>query len=124
MPDKHPGREEVCLQFRWILGPDLSTLSYRVICLILQKMDLSHNREIQRNLSVLMNCDFTSLKTSILHDCDLSKIYRDSLVTGRLLSSENLDLSRNFDLTGCFGKLSSEGDNLKKQRIDQQRPEI
>ena len=57
MSDKYPGLEEACLEGRWSLGSRI----------------LSHNRDIKGKLSVFISCDFTSLKTLILHDCDFSK---------------------------------------------------
>ena len=88
----------------------------------LQTLDISHSRGIGGKLSILMSCNFPSLRTLVLHDCNLNRDDMTSLSQandkGKLSKLENLDVSENYNLICSFGDFTSNWKNLKRLRIN------
>ena len=89
----------------------------------LHTLDISHSRGIRGELSTLTSQDLTSLRTLILHDCQLNEQDMMSLAEandkGRLSKLENLDLSENLPLIVRFITIGSKWLNLRKLKINQ-----
>ena len=133
--EKVPILEYLCVQSCIISKKSLKYLSHLVKYWKLETLDISHSRGIKGKLSILMSEDLSSLRTLVLHDCDLNK---EDMITlsmankkGRLSKLENLDLSENYHLISCFGTdtgencltnsfgaVTSSWKSLKRLRID------
>ena len=120
--EKVPFLEHLSFQRCITSEENLKQLSRLVKRWDLQTLDISHSRDIQGKLSILMRHNFPSLRTLVLHDCDLNKRDMCSLSKaknrGKLSKLENLDLSENFWLINCFCAFTPSYRSLKRLRID------
>ena len=102
----------------------LKQLSHLVTQWALHTLDISHSRGIKGKLSILLQYEFPSLKSLMLHDCELKKKDLNSLdqanARGRLPILEDLDLSENYRLIGNVDMMSSKWIHLKRLKLDHQ----
>ena len=123
-PENFPKLEHLSLQRCIASKKVLKQLSHLVTHWALHTLDISHSLGIKGKLSILLQHEFSSLKSLILNDCELKKKDLKTIdqanAQGRLPMLEDLDLSENCRLIGSFDTMSSKWIHLKRLNLDHQ----
>ena len=123
-PEHLPQLEHLSLQRCIASNKALEQLSHLVTNWTLYTLDISHSRGFKGELSILLQHEFPSLKSLILHDCALNEKDLNAIdlanAQGRLPLLEDLDLSKNCRLVENVGTMSSKWIHLKRLKLDNQ----